>query len=132
MIFIAGQTSLDQDGELIGKNDFAAQAEQVFRNLNVALRSVGCTAGDLVKLTVFLRDMSNLSVYREARNRLLRDRHAARGSGGDLGGGVETLRRGLFDRDRGDRGRVTRLAQRKPACFTSGRVSALNCWMPSM
>lgn len=68
MIFIAGQTSLDQDGELIGKNDFAAQAEQVFRNLNVALRSVGCTAGDLVKLTVFLRDMSNLSVYREARN----------------------------------------------------------------
>ena len=69
MIFIAGQTSLDQDGELIGKNDFAAQAEQVFRNLNVALRSVGCTAGDLVKLTVFLRDMSNLSVYREARNR---------------------------------------------------------------
>jgi enamine deaminase RidA (YjgF/YER057c/UK114 family) len=30
---------------------------------------VGCTAGNLVKLTVFLRDMDNLSAYRESRNR---------------------------------------------------------------
>ena len=69
LIFIAGQTSLNSDGELVGKNDFAAQAEQVFRNLNVALRAAGCTASNLVKLTVFLRDMNNLSLYREARNR---------------------------------------------------------------
>jgi len=49
--------------------DFAAQAEQVFRNLNIALQAVGCTANDLVKLTVFVRDMGNLAAYREARNR---------------------------------------------------------------
>ncbi len=30
IIFIAGQTALDRDGNLIGKNDFAVQAEQVF------------------------------------------------------------------------------------------------------
>jgi enamine deaminase RidA (YjgF/YER057c/UK114 family) len=69
IIFIAGQTSLDRDGELVGRNDFAAQAEQVFRNLSAALQSVGCTANDLVKLTVFLRDMGHLQTYREARNR---------------------------------------------------------------
>ena len=69
IIFIAGQTALDGKGELIGKNDFAAQAAQVFRNLDGALKSVGCTAADLVKLTVFLRHMDNLSAYREARNR---------------------------------------------------------------
>jgi enamine deaminase RidA (YjgF/YER057c/UK114 family) len=69
IIFIAGQTALDQNGDLVGKNDFAAQAEQVFRNLGVALQSVGCTAGNLVKLTVFLRNMDDLSAYREARNR---------------------------------------------------------------
>jgi enamine deaminase RidA (YjgF/YER057c/UK114 family) len=69
IIFIAGQTALDQNGDLVGKNDFAAQAEQVFRNLSVALQSVGCTAGNLVKLTVFLRNMDDLSAYREARNR---------------------------------------------------------------
>ena len=43
-------------GALVGKDDFAAQAEQVFRNLAVALEAVGCTAANLVKLTVFLRD----------------------------------------------------------------------------
>jgi enamine deaminase RidA (YjgF/YER057c/UK114 family) len=69
IIFIAGQTALDRNGDLVGKNDFAAQAEQVFRNLGAALQAVGCTADNLVKLTVFLRDMAHLSAYREARNR---------------------------------------------------------------
>jgi enamine deaminase RidA (YjgF/YER057c/UK114 family) len=69
IVFIAGQTALDRDGNLVGKNDFAAQAAQVFRNLDAALRSVGCSPGDLVKLTVFLRDMDDLAAYREARNR---------------------------------------------------------------
>lgn len=69
MIFIAGQTALDSDGNLIGKNDFAAQAAQVFENLGIALRASGCTATNLVKLTVFLTDMDNLAPYREARNR---------------------------------------------------------------
>jgi enamine deaminase RidA (YjgF/YER057c/UK114 family) len=67
--FISGQTALDRNGQLIGKDDFAAQVEQVFNNLSVALRSIGGTASNLVKLTVFLRDMNNLAIYREARNR---------------------------------------------------------------
>ena len=71
IIFIAGQTALGADGHLIGKGDFAAQATQVFRNLGIALQCVGCTAGNLVKLTVFLRDMDDLPRYREARNRFL-------------------------------------------------------------
>jgi enamine deaminase RidA (YjgF/YER057c/UK114 family) len=68
MIFIAGQTALDRDGALVGKDDFSAQADQVFRNLSAALAAVGCTAANLVKLTVFLRDMEHLARYREARN----------------------------------------------------------------
>ena len=69
IIFIAGQTAVDRDGNVVGNNDFAAQAAQVFRNLDVALRASGCTAANLVKLTVFLTDMDNLASYREARNR---------------------------------------------------------------
>jgi enamine deaminase RidA (YjgF/YER057c/UK114 family) len=69
IIFISGQTALDADGHVIGKNDFAAQAQQVFSNLRVALQASGCTAANLVKLTVFLTDMENLARYREARNR---------------------------------------------------------------
>jgi enamine deaminase RidA (YjgF/YER057c/UK114 family) len=69
MIFIAGQTALDRDGNVVGAGDFAAQATQVFDNLAIALGAVGCTPANLVKLTVFLTDMSNLAAYREARNR---------------------------------------------------------------
>jgi len=68
IIFMSGQTALDRGGNLIGKNDFASQAAQVFRNLAVALRERGCDASNLVKLTVFLTDMENLGSYREARN----------------------------------------------------------------
>jgi enamine deaminase RidA (YjgF/YER057c/UK114 family) len=69
IVFIAGQTALDRDGALVGRNDFAAQADQVFQNLSTALQAVGYTASNLVKLTVFLRDMNDLTTYREARNR---------------------------------------------------------------
>jgi enamine deaminase RidA (YjgF/YER057c/UK114 family) len=69
IVFIAGQTALNREGELIGKNDFAAQAAQVFENLSVALKAVGCTASNLVKLTVFLREMDDLPVCRETRDR---------------------------------------------------------------
>ena len=69
IFFIAGQTALDGAGALVGKGDFAAQVDQVFGNLAIALEAVGCTPANLVKLTVFLRDMDNLDAYREARNR---------------------------------------------------------------
>lgn len=69
LIFIAGQTALDRDDVLVGKDDFTAQADQVFRNLSAALQAVGCDARHLVKMTVFLRDMGNLGAYRDSRNR---------------------------------------------------------------
>jgi enamine deaminase RidA (YjgF/YER057c/UK114 family) len=69
LIFVAGQTALDRDGNVIGRGDFAAQADQVFANLTIALQASGCTPANLVKLTVFLTDMDNLGRYREARNR---------------------------------------------------------------
>jgi enamine deaminase RidA (YjgF/YER057c/UK114 family) len=68
-VFIAGQAAIDRDGNTVGKNDFPMQAEQVFRNLTTALTAAGCTAANLVKLTVFLRDMDNLAAYRQARDR---------------------------------------------------------------
>jgi enamine deaminase RidA (YjgF/YER057c/UK114 family) len=69
MVFVAGQTALDRDGNVVGRGDFAKQAGQVFGNLAIALSAAGCTPANLVKLTVFLTDMGNLPVYREARNR---------------------------------------------------------------
>jgi enamine deaminase RidA (YjgF/YER057c/UK114 family) len=69
IIFISGQTALDGGGNLVGKDDFAAQAAQVFHNLAIALQARRCDATNLVKLTVFLTKMENLGAYREVRNR---------------------------------------------------------------
>ncbi len=69
IIFISGQTALDRDENLVGRNDFSAQAAQVFHNLAIALQARGCDATNLVKLTVFLTNMENLGAYREVRNR---------------------------------------------------------------
>jgi enamine deaminase RidA (YjgF/YER057c/UK114 family) len=69
IVFISGQAAVDRNGAVVGKGDFAAQAEQVFKNLGAALQAANCTASDLVKMTVFLRDMGDLAKYREARNR---------------------------------------------------------------
>lgn len=69
IVYIAGQVALDRHGNLVGRGDVEAQAEQVFRNLGAALAAVGCTPRHLVKLTVFVRDTSQLALYRKARDR---------------------------------------------------------------
>jgi enamine deaminase RidA (YjgF/YER057c/UK114 family) len=79
LIFLAGQAALDADGSLVGGADLEAQAERAFSNIASALASVGCTAANLVKLTVFIRDMTKLADYRRARDRFLKsvEPHAA-------------------------------------------------------
>jgi enamine deaminase RidA (YjgF/YER057c/UK114 family) len=72
LIFIAGQTGTIADGTVMGEQDFSAQVEQAFSNLSVALASVGCSAANLVKLTVYLRDMGRLAEYRQARDNFFR------------------------------------------------------------
>lgn len=69
LIFLAGQAALDRAGQLVGGADLEAQADQAFKNLSLALDSVGCTPANLIKLTVFVRDMGGLSDYRRARDR---------------------------------------------------------------
>jgi 2-iminobutanoate/2-iminopropanoate deaminase len=69
MVFIAGQVALDREGNLVGADDLKAQTEQVFRNLSVALESVGGSFKDLVKLNWYLTDASQIAVVREVRDR---------------------------------------------------------------
>lgn len=70
-VYIAGQVAFDSAGQVVGAGDFAAQAEQVFRNLEHALKSVGGSIADLVKTTTFVTDIKYLPVLREVRARHL-------------------------------------------------------------
>ncbi len=68
MIFIAGQTPGDKNGNVVGKGDFRAQATQVFENLQSALTAAGASFSDVVKLNAYVIDMGNAATFREVRS----------------------------------------------------------------
>lgn len=69
--YISGQVALDDSGNIVGEGDMGAQARQVFENLHTALRSVGASFKDVVKLTYFIVDMSQMQTVREARDQYI-------------------------------------------------------------
>jgi reactive intermediate/imine deaminase len=71
LVVVSGQVPLDGDGRLVG-SDAETQARQVFRNLEAALAAAGATMGHVVKLTVFLTDMTDLAAFRKVRDEFIR------------------------------------------------------------
>ena len=71
LVFISGQVPLDSEGNLVGPGDFGAQAEQVFKNLESALEAAGADFRAVLKFGFFVRDISQLAVVREIRDRYL-------------------------------------------------------------
>ena len=53
-IYVSGQVSVDERGQLVGKGDLEAQTEQTFANLVVALRAVGASFRDVVKMNLYV------------------------------------------------------------------------------
>jgi enamine deaminase RidA (YjgF/YER057c/UK114 family) len=77
LVFISGQVARDGSGALIGKDDFAAQVEQVFRNLKIAVEGAGGAMTDLVKLNYYCADTVDpaaLPVVAEIRDRYVNTR----------------------------------------------------------
>ncbi len=68
-VYIAGQVALDPTGALVGSGDIRAQARQVFDNLQAGLQAVGASFDQVVKLTYYLLDATQLPVVREVRDR---------------------------------------------------------------
>ena len=58
LLFIAGQIPIDNDGNHVGGDDVVEQAKQVFRNIEAILVGVGGSLADLVKVTVYVTDIS--------------------------------------------------------------------------
>lgn len=63
MLFASGQIPLDPiSGEIIGTGDVSKQTEQVMNNLAAVLKAAGATWQDVVKTTVFLKNMEDFPV----------------------------------------------------------------------
>jgi reactive intermediate/imine deaminase len=69
LLFISGQAAIDMNGHIVGGDDFNAQAEQVFANLDRVLRAGGSSLANVIKVTIFLRDMANFPKIVELRGR---------------------------------------------------------------
>ncbi|WP_237771495.1 RidA family protein [Kribbella sp. ALI-6-A] len=67
-VAIAGQVALDAAGEVVGAGDPAAQARQVFANLDACLAAAGATFADVVKLNFYVTDLAILPAVRVARD----------------------------------------------------------------
>jgi len=69
-VYVSGQVAFDEAGNVVGAT-FVEQAEQVFRNLGVALAAAGAQFSDIVKMNVYVRDLTGTRVraFREIRGR---------------------------------------------------------------
>jgi 2-iminobutanoate/2-iminopropanoate deaminase len=59
LVITSGQAAIDRHGNLVGAGDFAAQAEQVFANLAEVLGAAGSSLDQVIKVTIYLTDMSH-------------------------------------------------------------------------
>ncbi|GAA2626802.1 RidA family protein [Streptomyces axinellae] len=70
-VAVSGQVAVDADGKVVGEGDPAAQARQVFANLQRCLEGAGATFADVVKFTFFVTDLSVMPALRQVRDTYL-------------------------------------------------------------
>jgi enamine deaminase RidA (YjgF/YER057c/UK114 family) len=62
LVFLAGQTALDADGQIVGSG-VVEQFERALGNLLTALRAAGGEPADLVSVTVYLMDLGDYRAH---------------------------------------------------------------------
>ncbi|MBI4368857.1 MAG: RidA family protein [Elusimicrobia bacterium] len=77
-IFISGQIPIDpRTGQLVA-GDIRLQTEQIFRNLQAILEAAQMKLDDIVKTTVFLRNLADFQAMNEVYGEFFREPYPAR------------------------------------------------------
>lgn len=62
MLFVAGQIPLDPvTNTIVGEGDIQQQTQQAIANLTAILKAAGASLDDVVKTSVFLKDMNDFA-----------------------------------------------------------------------
>jgi reactive intermediate/imine deaminase len=69
LVVLSGQAAIDENGNVVGAGDFDAQAEQVFTNLRRVLEAAGSSLEQVVKVNIYVTDMSHFPKIVELRSR---------------------------------------------------------------
>jgi reactive intermediate/imine deaminase len=71
VVYVSGQVSVSADGEVVGDGDFEAQVHQVFQNLQTVLTQAGATLDAIVKITIYLTDITRLRDFGQLKGRYI-------------------------------------------------------------
>lgn len=77
VLYSAGQTSRNVDGELVGIGNAAQQAKQAFHNLSLVLQESGMGFQDVVRLNVFVRWRADLPVIMKVKDQFFHNHRPA-------------------------------------------------------
>ena len=77
LLFTAGITARDPDGNLVGAGDMRTQIEQCFRNLGDVLTAAGAGFAEVVKYTMYTTDIDGFSRHGDVYRRHFIDRPAS-------------------------------------------------------
>jgi enamine deaminase RidA (YjgF/YER057c/UK114 family) len=72
LVFVSGQVATDDGGNVIGRDDAAAQAGVVFQRIAQVLAAADAGLSDIVQLTIYLADVArDFAAVSGVRNRVL-------------------------------------------------------------
>ncbi len=76
-VYISGQVSANEKGEVVGRGDLRAQVTRVYENLATCLKSAGLTFNDVVKMNTYVVNFKpeDLAIIREVRTNYLNKEH---------------------------------------------------------
>jgi 2-iminobutanoate/2-iminopropanoate deaminase len=78
LIFTAGQIPIDPATNQVVQGDIKEQTRRVLENLRAILESVGATFDDVVKVTIYMKDLNEFSAMNEVYSEYFKNSPPAR------------------------------------------------------
>jgi 2-iminobutanoate/2-iminopropanoate deaminase len=73
LVFVSGDVGRDPSGKIV-TGGFDAEARQCFANIGRSLQKAGATFKDVVRITAYLKDLSDYPVYAKVRTEIFGDK----------------------------------------------------------
>ncbi|WP_299795085.1 RidA family protein [uncultured Shewanella sp.] len=77
-VYLSGQIPLNPESMQMVSDEFEAQVVQVFENLTAVCEAAGGSLSDIVKLNIFMTDLSNFATVNEIMERYFSQPYPAR------------------------------------------------------